>query len=73
MGHGIKAKIWANRSQKNEVWFNVEIVRVYKDGDRFKESTQFKWNDLALVEKAAHMAFAWILEQSMPAQDEATE
>lgn len=72
----IKAKIWANRSQNNGVWFNTEIVRVYKDkeGDNFKESTQFGRNDLPLVSKAADMAFAWILEQEVPAhQDEAVE
>ena len=71
LGHGIKAKIWANRSQKNEVWFNVEIVRTYKDGDKYKDSTQFKCEQLPLVEKAAAMAFAWILEQEVPAQDQA--
>ena len=70
----IKAKIWANRSQENGAWFNVEIVRLYeKDGEKFKESTQYGRNDLPLVSKAADMAFAWILEQEVPAQDEASE
>jgi hypothetical protein len=70
----IKAKIWANRSQQSDVWFNVEIVRLYKDGDKFKESTQFGRNDLPLVSKAADMAFAWLHEQEVPAhQHEAND
>ena len=69
----IKAKVWANRSQKNEVWFNVEIVRLYKEGDKFKESTQYGRNDLPLVEKAASMAFAWLHEQEVPAQQQEAE
>ncbi len=73
VGRGVKAKIWANRSQQNEVWFNVEIVRVYKEGDKYKQATQFKRDELSLVEKDAAMAFAWILEQEVPAQDGASE
>lgn len=73
----IKAKVWANRSQQNDVWFNVEIVRLYKDakdGDKFKETTQFGRNDLPLVSKAADMAFAWLHEQEVPAhQHEAND
>lgn len=65
----IKAKVWANRSQQNDVWFNVEIVRLYKEGDKFKESTQYGRNDLPLVSKAADMAFAWLHEQEVPAHE----
>ncbi len=69
----IKAKIWANRSKEDEVWFNVEIVRVYKEGDKFKESTQFGRNDLPLVAKAADYAFLWLHEQKVPAQQQEAE
>ena len=65
----IKVKNWANRSKENGVWFNTEIVRVYKEGDKFNESAQFGRNDLPLVSKAADMAFAWIVEQDVPARE----
>ncbi|MEZ5940299.1 MAG: hypothetical protein R3C18_02830 [Planctomycetaceae bacterium] len=65
----IKAKIWANSTPGNGVWFNVEIVRVFKEGDKFKESAQYGRNDLPLVSKAADMAFGWVIEQEVPARD----
>lgn len=59
----IKAKIWENRDKRNGgVWFNTEIVRIYKEDDKWQESTQFGVNDLPLVEKAAALAFAWIYD-----------
>lgn len=69
----IKAKIWVNRSQEYGAWFNTEIVRLYEKEGETKESTQFGRNDLPLVSKAADLAFAWILEQEVPAQNEASE
>ncbi len=65
----IRVKIWANRSQENGAWFNTEIVRVYKEGDKYSESAQFGRNDLPLVQKAADWAFAWIVEQEVPAHE----
>ena len=65
----IKAKIWANPTKENGVWFNVEIVRVAKEGDHFKEYTQFGRNDLPDVAMAAVLAIFWITEQEVPARD----
>jgi hypothetical protein len=60
----IKAKIWENRDKRNGgTWFNTEIVRIYKEDDKWQESTQFGVNDLPLVTKAADLAFAWIYDQ----------
>lgn len=69
----IKAKIWANRSQEHGAWFNTEIVRLYEKDGETKESTQFGRNDLPLVSKAGDLAFAWILEQEVPAKEGAAE
>lgn len=65
----IKAKIWANPTKENGVWFNVEIVRVAKEGDQFKQYTQFGRNDLSDVAMAAVLAIGWIIEQEVPARD----
>lgn len=65
----IKVAIWANRTKQGEVWFNVEIVRSYLEGDEWQESTKFGRDDLPIVAKAADMAYAWIWapERSVPA------
>ena len=56
----IKVAIWANQTRQGEVWFNVEIVRAYQEGDQWKESSSFGRDDLPIVAKAAEMAYAWI-------------
>ncbi|MDX1967121.1 MAG: hypothetical protein SFV23_08125 [Planctomycetaceae bacterium] len=65
----LKAKIWRNLSKDNRVWFNVEIVRLYKDDhDQTQEASQFGLTDLLAVAKVADMAFDWIHEQQVPAR-----
>ena len=56
----VRASIWMNESDRKDVWFNVSISRVYRDGDQWKTTTSFVRDDLPLVAKAAEMAFAWI-------------
>ncbi len=58
----IKATIWANETEKG-TRFNVSIVRIYKDGDDWKEATSFGREELLLVAKVADMAHSWIYEQ----------
>ena len=58
----IKATIWANNTE-NGIRYNVSIVRVYKDGDDWKEATSFGREELLLVAKVADMAHTWIYEQ----------
>ena len=45
----IRAAIWANSSGPNEAWFNVTVSRLYKDGDRWKDSGAFGRDDLPIV------------------------
>lgn len=63
----IKVTIWANHAADGDVWFSVEIVRLYQNAGQWHESTSFGRDDLALVAKAADMAFAWIWSQSQQA------
>lgn len=58
----IKAQIWENRT-KNGQRFNITIQRLYKNGERWVESSQFGRDDLPLVSKAADLAHTWIFEQ----------
>lgn len=59
----IRASIWANRGERQEVWYSVSITRLYRDGDTWKDTTSFGRDDLPLVVKAAEMAYAWIWSQ----------
>ncbi len=70
----IVAAIWPNRTRDGRVWFNVTIMRSYKDGDQWNDTSTFGRDDLPMVAKAADMAYAWIWGQEVPADpDEATE
>jgi hypothetical protein len=68
----IRAAIWANENgQTNDVWFNVTVSRLYKDGDSWKDSSSFRRDDLPVVSKVADMAYAWIWGRHVaPTSDE---
>lgn len=59
----IKAAVWEN-STDNGVRHNVTITRIYKDGDKWKDSPSFGREDLPLVIKVADLAHEWIYTQS---------
>ncbi len=70
----IRVAIWANQSNGKGVWFNTTIVRLYKDGDEWKETAAYGRDDLPIVSKAVDMAYGWIWKQDEPAQpDESNE
>ena len=58
----IKALVWQNRTSAGER-FNVTITRIYKNGDRWVESSHFGRDDLPLVSKLADRCHTWIFEQ----------
>ena len=59
----IKATIWANDTA-NGTRHNVQVTRLYKDGDDWKESDSFGRDDLLLVAKVLDLAHTWIFEQA---------
>ena len=59
----IKALVWQNQTKMGER-FQVTIVRLYKNGDRWVESSNFGRDDLPLVAKAADLAHSWIFQQA---------
>jgi aryl-phospho-beta-D-glucosidase BglC (GH1 family) len=63
----IRAAIWANQTEHREVWFNVTVTRLYKDGDQWKDTATFRRDDLPIVAKVVDMAYAWIWGQEVPA------
>jgi hypothetical protein len=59
----IRAAIWANSSDRGEVWFNITVSRLYKDGERWQQTTSYRRDDLPLVSRVVNVAYAWIWEQ----------
>jgi len=57
----IKATIWQNHT-KNGDRFSISVIRLYRDGDRWKESQRFGRDNLPLVCKVMDMAHSWIFQ-----------
>lgn len=66
----IRAAIWANETENRQVWFNVTVSRLYKDGDQWKDTSTYRRDDLPIVAKVVDMAYAWIWGQDVPADPE---
>lgn len=60
IGH-IKAAIWRNENERG-VFFNATFARLYKDGERWKETQSFGRDDLLLLAKVADRVHSTIYE-----------
>lgn len=58
----IKGSIWRNQTRAGER-FTITIVRLFKNGDHWTESTRFGRDDLLLVAKVCDLAHSWIFSQ----------
>lgn len=69
----IKASIFQNHTKAGDR-HTVAIIRLYKNGDIWSESTRFGRDDLPLVAKVADLAHSWIYDrphgQPQPAASE---
>ncbi len=59
----IKATIWENETEQG-TRYNVNVNRLYKDGDEWKQTASFGREDLPLVAKVADLAHTWIYDQA---------
>jgi hypothetical protein len=57
----IRSAIWENKTESG-IRYNVTISRLYRDESGWQSSDSFGFEDLLLVEKAAHLAMKWIYE-----------
>ena len=56
----IKARIWRRRS-RTETRYSLSVVRLYRNGDQWKESTRLGRDDIPLVRLVLDEAYAWML------------
>jgi hypothetical protein len=61
----IKAVIWANDTASGKK-HNVNLTRIYKDGEQWKTSDSLGREDLLLASKALDLAHTWIFEALAP-------
>ncbi|MCZ7665666.1 MAG: hypothetical protein M5U22_23260 [Thermoleophilia bacterium] len=58
----LKAAVWLNDTSVGPI-HNVTVTRSYKDGDTWKDSGSFGYDDLLPLAKALNAAHSWINEQ----------
>jgi len=58
----VKCAIWQNETQ-NGVRHAVTFTRLYKDGQQWRDATNFGRDDLPLLMKVADTAHSWIFQQ----------
>ena len=56
----IKVRIWQRRS-KNGVRYSLSAVRLFRNGDQWKESTRLGRDDIPLVRLVLDEAYTWML------------
>ena len=58
----IKASIWRNQTKAGDRHV-VTVVRLFRNGDVWQESTRFGRDDLPLVSKVTDLAHTWIHQE----------
>ena len=61
----IKACIWKNQTRSGDR-HSVTVVRLFRNGDTWKESNRFGRDDLPLVAKVLDLTHTWIYQQRQP-------
>lgn len=64
----VKAAIWKNPTD-NGTRYNVNVSRIYKDGDQWKSTESFGRDDLLVLAKVVDQAHTWIFENAKPQDD----
>lgn len=59
----IKVRIWRKQTRSG-LRHTVSVVRLFRNGDVWKESTRFSRDDVPLMRLVLDDAYNWIYEQS---------
>ena len=58
----IKVRIWRRRSRQGSR-YSLSVVRLFRNGDHWKESTRLGRDDIPLVRLALDEAYTWMLTE----------
>ncbi|MFN0127215.1 MAG: hypothetical protein ACKV19_11085 [Verrucomicrobiales bacterium] len=59
----IKAAIWRDQNSEKPR-FNVSVTRIYKDGDKWKNSEYFSRDDLPKLALVSQKAYEWMFSST---------
>ena len=59
----IKVRIWQRKS-RNGVRYSLSVVRLFRNGDQWKESTRLGRDDIPLVRLVLDEAHTWLLTRN---------
>ena len=59
----IKACVWQNRRSTGDK-YSITVVRLFKNGNTWKESTRFGRDDLPVIRLALDDVHSWVLEKT---------
>jgi hypothetical protein len=68
----LKAAVWQNESE-NGTFFNVTVSRSYKDGDNWKDSSSFGYDDVLIVGELLRTCHGFISREMAKASEEGRE
>ncbi len=60
--NGVRMRIWRNETANGEL-FNIQVYRVYKKGDEWKETTDMDPSSALAAAFAYEQAYTWVCEQ----------
>jgi hypothetical protein len=63
----IKVRIW-RRTSKQGKRYSLSIVRLFRNGDQWKESTRLGRDDIPLVRLVLDEAYTWMLTEQGDAE-----
>jgi hypothetical protein len=63
----IKVRIWQRKSKQGTT-YSLSIVRLFRNGDQWKESARLGRDDIPLVRLILDEAYAWLLAEQGEAE-----
>ena len=68
----LEVAIWKNEGEKG-AWYSATPSRSYKQGEEWKQSDSFGFDDLLTVAKLLDTAHSWIMAQQQAGRADAPE
>jgi hypothetical protein len=60
--NGVRMRIWRNETANGDM-FNIQVYRVYKKGEDWKETTDMDSGAAIVAAFAYQQAYAWVCQQ----------
>lgn len=61
---GLQVSVWENTSEEGAVYYTTQLVKRYKDGEKWKDSTNLSTDDLLRASRLLQLAYDEITQRS---------